>query len=191
LEVVRKIGEVKHVKVVKQPNTGECRGFAFITFETHEQANEAILKMNGMEFENQKVTVEISKRNKERAATPGVYLGPAAIKKQRHYNSYSHSGNFRYRRSRSRSRERRERSGSYRRRYDEYQYRDDRRERRDFNRERGEYRPSGRGGEYRDYNRERRGSPRNYRNEYKPYREIRKSPVRSRSREKSYEQKRY
>jgi transformer-2 protein len=89
------------VKIVKDPFTKESRGFAFITYEKNSQALESIKQMNGQEFSGRQIAVEISKRNKERTSTPGIYLGPSSAKRMRpKYDNYRNSRSYR---SRSRS----------------------------------------------------------------------------------------
>lgn len=165
--IFKKFGEIKEIRVIKHPHTGECRGFAFITFENNGQAKDAINSLNGADFEGKKMALEVSKRSKGRSSTPGIYLGPSSAKRPR----YPTSGGMRPRfRSRSDSRRRnytrhedRGRRGDYR----EY------RPRGEFNRER----------EYRD-NREIKDTrdSRDYRGNPKEYSRHRSSPRRSRSR---------
>lgn len=81
--------------------------------------------MSGTQIQDKKIKVEISKRNKERSSTPGVYLGPSTSKRmrprfERPRNYRSRSRSYRRRRydSRDRSRPRkfmgsRSRSRSY------------------------------------------------------------------------------
>lgn len=100
-DVFAKYGTLKSVKIVKDPFTKESRGFAFITYEKNSQALESIKEMNGQQFSGRQISVEISKRNKERTSTPGIYLGPSSAKRMRpKYDSYRNNRSFR---SRSRS----------------------------------------------------------------------------------------
>lgn len=53
----------------------DCRGFSFVTFVESKAADAAVEKLNGTEFMNETLTVEISRRKKGRRSTPGRYLG--------------------------------------------------------------------------------------------------------------------
>lgn len=112
-ELFAQFGMIKSIKIVKDPFTKESRGFSFITYSNPNEANEAIKEMSGKTLQDRKIKVEISKRNKERTSTPGVYLGPSSSKRtrpprfndRRGYRSRSRS--YRRRRYDSRDRERR------------------------------------------------------------------------------------
>ena len=53
----------------------DCRGFAFVTFSSKNEAEDAILELNNEEYEGRPLKVEKSKRNKGHESTPGKYLG--------------------------------------------------------------------------------------------------------------------
>ena len=61
-------GEVKSVKIVKDFQTGEPRGFAFVEMPVKEQANEAINALDSKEF--QRRTLKI---NEAKPKGPAVY----------------------------------------------------------------------------------------------------------------------
>jgi transformer-2 protein len=69
--------------IVTLNNFRESRGFAFITYETSYDANDAIRDMDRRNWDGRfelflkfrEVRVEISKRAKARVPTPGKYLG--------------------------------------------------------------------------------------------------------------------
>jgi RNA recognition motif-containing protein len=61
-------GEVKSVKIVKDFQTGEPRGFAFVEMPLKEQASEAIASLDSAEF--QKRTLKI---NEAKPKGPVVY----------------------------------------------------------------------------------------------------------------------
>jgi len=46
----RRFGEIKAIRIAFNWQTKESKGFAYIHYETHEAAKEALLKMNGKEI---------------------------------------------------------------------------------------------------------------------------------------------
>ncbi|HEY0768932.1 MAG TPA: RNA-binding protein, partial [Sphingobacteriaceae bacterium] len=54
-------GEVKSVKLVKDFQTGEPRGFAFVEMPVKEQANEAINALDSKEFQRRTLKVNEAK----------------------------------------------------------------------------------------------------------------------------------
>ena len=50
-------GKVVEAKVVVDRSTGRSRGFGFVTFESHAQADEAIAQMNGRELDGRPLRV--------------------------------------------------------------------------------------------------------------------------------------
>lgn len=50
-------GELDEVKVISDRDTGRSRGFGFITFSDHGQADQAISAMNGKELDGRTITV--------------------------------------------------------------------------------------------------------------------------------------
>jgi len=169
-ELLKKFGNVKNVNIIKHPHTGECRGFAFVSYETKEHTTAALQGLNGLEYEGKKIVAEISKRSKGRASTPGMYLGPSNAKKSR----YGQSFRPRYR-SRSDSRRKYRYDDRERRPYREQRYQRDYREGRDT-RDTRDYKETK---DYRD--------SRDYREPRHNYRE-RSNDYRNRSR--SYEERR-
>jgi len=59
-----KFGEITIVKIPTDRDTGRKRGFAFITFENAEAANEA-LSMDGKELDGRAIRVNIAQGKKE------------------------------------------------------------------------------------------------------------------------------
>ena len=118
-EIFREFGEIKNINVVTEPSSKECRGFAFITFDTPNSAEESIKKLSGFEFSGKKLICQIAKRNKARSSTPGMYLGSTSLKKPSFRGRYDRPryGRRPYR-SRSRSHERGHHSNNNNRRYD-------------------------------------------------------------------------
>ena len=116
-------GAIKECNVVLDPMTKESRGFAFLMFESAQEAERAIEEVNGKDLNGRKLRVEKARRSKGHGPTPGRYMGKARRSSrkfhsgERSYRSHSRSDDHR-RRSRSRSsprRSRRSRSHSYRR----------------------------------------------------------------------------
>lgn len=71
----RKCGKVMHHKIVMDPILKESRGFGFVTFESKEDADDAVKEMNDYEMDGKRIIVEIARRSKPRKPTPGKYLG--------------------------------------------------------------------------------------------------------------------
>lgn len=51
-------GDSISTKVIKDRKTGQCRGFAFVTVKTDEQADEIIEKFNGFVFKDSALKIE-------------------------------------------------------------------------------------------------------------------------------------
>jgi RNA recognition motif-containing protein len=51
-------GELVSIKPIKDRKTGKCRGFAFVTVETDEQADRIVEQYNGTNFQEQPVKIE-------------------------------------------------------------------------------------------------------------------------------------
>ncbi|KAJ3149329.1 hypothetical protein HDU86_006964 [Geranomyces michiganensis] len=59
------------------PHSQESRGFAFVSFELPEDADNARMAINGkVELDGKVITVELAKRGRARGPTPGRYYGP-------------------------------------------------------------------------------------------------------------------
>ncbi|KAJ3550907.1 hypothetical protein NMY22_g136 [Coprinellus aureogranulatus] len=57
-------------------SAGESRGFGFVTMESVEEADAAIVALNSTEFMGKIMTVEKARRARARTPTPGRYYGP-------------------------------------------------------------------------------------------------------------------
>lgn len=55
----QQFGKIKEVALIKDKYTNECKGFAFITFDTVESARNA-LALNGHEFQGRAMKVNIA-----------------------------------------------------------------------------------------------------------------------------------
>lgn len=51
-------GDLVSIKPIKDRKTGKCRGFAFVTVETDEQADRIVEQYNGTNFQEQPVKIE-------------------------------------------------------------------------------------------------------------------------------------
>lgn len=54
----RRFGEIKAIRLAYNWQTKQSKGFAYITFETHDSAKQALLKMNGKELQGRQVRVD-------------------------------------------------------------------------------------------------------------------------------------
>ncbi|RNA37830.1 Sex-lethal -like protein [Brachionus plicatilis] len=50
-------GRIQRVNVIKNPKTGQSKGFGFVVFETFDEANFAVHSMNGFNFNNRSLQV--------------------------------------------------------------------------------------------------------------------------------------
>jgi len=66
-------GDVKEAKVVTDRETGRSRGFGFVTFETPEQAQNA-LSMDGQQLDGRTIRADIA-QDKPRSGGGGGYGG--------------------------------------------------------------------------------------------------------------------
>ncbi|KAJ2927057.1 hypothetical protein H1R20_g10033, partial [Candolleomyces eurysporus] len=71
-----KVGRVNKASVMYDPHTRESRGFGFVTMETSEEADAAIVALNSTELMGKIMTVEKARRARARTPTPGRYYGP-------------------------------------------------------------------------------------------------------------------
>jgi cold-inducible RNA-binding protein len=60
-------GEVEHVTICRNRETGESRGFGFIEMAHHDEGLEAIRCLDGSQLQGRRITVEIA-RPRERTA---------------------------------------------------------------------------------------------------------------------------
>eukprot|EP00178_Gracilaria_changii_P000593 TRINITY_DN1073_c0_g1_i2.p1 TRINITY_DN1073_c0_g1~~TRINITY_DN1073_c0_g1_i2.p1 ORF type:complete len:415 (+),score=63.30 TRINITY_DN1073_c0_g1_i2:400-1644(+) len=90
-----KFGKVDSAIVVRDPLSGECRGFGFVKMYTEDAAKAAMESLRDFEFEGRKISVERAKRNAPHQRTPGAYMGIdrrirdryAGMKRAREYDS--------------------------------------------------------------------------------------------------------
>lgn len=65
------IGPVKDLKVITDRTTGRSRGFAFVEMENDADADTAMEKMNGMDFEGRALIVREARPQQERPQRQG------------------------------------------------------------------------------------------------------------------------
>ncbi len=61
-----KAGTVVSVEMIKDRETGRMKGFAFVTMNTQEEAENAIKLMNGKALDNREIKVNIARPREER-----------------------------------------------------------------------------------------------------------------------------
>ncbi|KAG5463170.1 MAG: hypothetical protein BJ554DRAFT_1324 [Olpidium bornovanus] len=66
---------VTKVSVITDPHTRESRGFAFVTFDNPDGAENAVQSANGIELHGRTMKIEIARSTRPRTPTPGRYVG--------------------------------------------------------------------------------------------------------------------
>ncbi len=61
---------------MKDPHSGESRGFGFVKMVTSDQADAAKDGLQGEVFEGRTLSIEKARRSRPRTPTPGKYFGP-------------------------------------------------------------------------------------------------------------------
>ncbi len=69
-DIFSQYGEVKELVLIKDRETDQCKGFGFITFESDDQAQNA-LDFNGQEFQGRKLKVNIAMERQSRGGNRG------------------------------------------------------------------------------------------------------------------------
>ncbi|HKZ54731.1 MAG TPA: RNA-binding protein [Anaerolineales bacterium] len=59
-------GSIKSVALIKDRDTGRSKGFAFVEFETQAEAQKAISMLNGTQFQERALTVNMARPREER-----------------------------------------------------------------------------------------------------------------------------
>jgi len=65
-DLFAKAGKVVSVKIITDKFSGRSKGFAFVEFETEEEAAKAIEMYNEQEFEGRKIVVNVAKPMEDR-----------------------------------------------------------------------------------------------------------------------------
>jgi len=111
-EVFSRYGPIEECTVVIDAQTGRSRGFAFIYFESMEDAKAAKESCNGIEIDSRRIRVDFSITQRAHTPTPGIYMGKPTMdgksrRRRDDYRGYRRSPSPYYRRrsrhSRSRS----------------------------------------------------------------------------------------
>lgn len=74
-EEFSKFGKITECVIPKDRESGQSRGFGFVTFEVEDSATTAILKMNGKELNGRNITVQFSdpnRRTRQTSQQPGA-----------------------------------------------------------------------------------------------------------------------
>ena len=64
----RRFGEIKAIRIAYNWQTKESKGFAYVVFETHEAAKNALLKMNGKEVQGRFLKVDFDVRQQQKGS---------------------------------------------------------------------------------------------------------------------------
>ena len=71
-----KYGEVEKCQIMKDPHSGESRGFGFVKMISSDMADAAIEGLRGEVIEGRTLNIEKARRVRPRTPTPGKYFGP-------------------------------------------------------------------------------------------------------------------
>lgn len=71
-----KYGEVEKCQIMKDPHTGESRGFGFVKMVSSDMADAARDGLQGELIEGRTLSIEKARRARPRTPTPGKYFGP-------------------------------------------------------------------------------------------------------------------
>jgi RNA recognition motif-containing protein len=69
-ELLKDAGDDLSIKIVTDRKTGKCRGFAFVTVETDEEADKIIASYDGQAFKDANLKVEKAQPRKKEDAPP-------------------------------------------------------------------------------------------------------------------------
>merc|ERR1739848_78568 len=70
-----KFGPLERVQVILDGKSGHSRGFAFVYFESQEDAKAAKEAMSDQEIDGRRIRVDFSITKRAHTPTPGVYMG--------------------------------------------------------------------------------------------------------------------
>ncbi|CAL8095189.1 unnamed protein product [Orchesella dallaii] len=104
-DVFSRYGPIEECTVVIDAQTGRSRGFAFIYFESVDDAKAAKDSCNGIEIDGRRIRVDFSITQRAHTPTPGIYMGKPTRRRDDYYRGYRRSPSPHHRRRRhSRSR---------------------------------------------------------------------------------------
>jgi transformer-2 protein len=75
-QLFEKYGEVEKCNIMRDPHSGDSRGFGFVKMVTAEAADGARDGLQGMMHEGRTLSIEKARRARPRTPTPGKYYGP-------------------------------------------------------------------------------------------------------------------
>lgn len=75
-------GSVTEVAIIQDRDTGRSKGFAFVTFATRQEANDAVTRFNGQEFLSRPLKVDMAQERRDQGRRPG---GPPSGGRRRRY----------------------------------------------------------------------------------------------------------
>jgi transformer-2 protein len=75
-QLFEKYGEVEKCNIMRDPHSGDSRGFGFVKMVTSEHADAARDALQGVVHEGRTLSIEKARRNRPRTPTPGKYYGP-------------------------------------------------------------------------------------------------------------------
>lgn len=108
-DVFSRYGPIEECTVVIDAQTGRSRGFAFIYFESLEDAKAAKESCNGIEIDGRRIRVDFSITQRAHTPTPGIYMGKPTVdrggygrRRRDDYRGYRRSPSPYYNRRRSR-----------------------------------------------------------------------------------------
>ena len=71
-----KYGEVEKCNIMRDPHSGDSRGFGFVKMVSAEAADAAREGLQGQMYEGRSLSIEKARRGRPRTPTPGKYYGP-------------------------------------------------------------------------------------------------------------------
>lgn len=74
-ELFAQAGTVNEVLIIKDRDTGQSKGFAFVTMGTQEEAENAIRLLNGKSFGNRELKINIARPKEDRPRPAGGGYG--------------------------------------------------------------------------------------------------------------------
>jgi RNA recognition motif-containing protein len=80
-----KYGEVEKCNIMRDPHSGDSRGFGFVKMVTAEAADAAREALQGVMHEGRSLSIEKARRARPRTPTPGKYYGPPKRGKKRQF----------------------------------------------------------------------------------------------------------
>ena len=69
------VGTVKSAQVIKDRESGRSKGFGFVEMSSSDEANAAISKFHGTDFNGRPLTVNLARPREERAGGGGGFRG--------------------------------------------------------------------------------------------------------------------